>query len=100
MTETKNLTFNDGISFETFGPLRIETRFDGMYVVGQGMLIPVKDTKEANKVIKELRQEIKKIHKENNIENERLIQVAESVIMGCPSRHEAQEALKHNKNKK
>ena len=40
------LTFSDGVSFDTSGPLRVEWRADGYYVVGHGMLCAV-DTHEA-----------------------------------------------------
>jgi hypothetical protein len=49
------LKFNDGMSFDTSGPLRITRRSDGLYVVGQGMLIPVSDREEAKEIIEEMR---------------------------------------------
>ena len=48
------IRFADGISFDTSGPLRVTLRKDGMYVVGQGMLIPIKDRKEAHALIQNL----------------------------------------------
>ena len=36
-----SLTFSDGMTFNTSGPLRLAKRSDGWYVVGDGMLIPV-----------------------------------------------------------
>ena len=45
------LKFSDGETFDTSGPLRKEKRYDGWYVIGQGMLIPVKDEAEADKFI-------------------------------------------------
>lgn len=39
------LVFDDGQEFDTRGDVRVETRPDGRYVVGQGVLIPV-DTQE------------------------------------------------------
>jgi len=39
------LKFNDGVSFNTDGDLRVEHRRDGYYVVGKGMMCPV-DTYE------------------------------------------------------
>ena len=45
------LRFNDGINIDTSGELRILILSDGIYVVGQGMLIPVKDQKEAEDFI-------------------------------------------------
>lgn len=48
------LKFSDGVEFDTSGKYRIEGRYDGLYVVGGGMLIPVKDREEGNKVIANL----------------------------------------------
>lgn len=45
------LKFTDGETFDTSGELRKEKRYDGWYVLGQGMLIPVQDEEEADKVI-------------------------------------------------
>jgi len=47
------LKFNDGVEFDTSGALRIEERFDGLYVVGDGMLIAVKSEEEGKKIIAE-----------------------------------------------
>ena len=46
------LRFTDGESFDTSGPIRKEERYDGWYVIGDGKLIPVKDAKEADELIK------------------------------------------------
>jgi hypothetical protein len=35
------LKFSDGVYFDAAGPLRIESRRDGLYVVGDGMVIPI-----------------------------------------------------------
>ena len=48
------LRFSDGITVETSGELRIIRLPDGYYVTGRGMLIPVEDLEEANKVIEEM----------------------------------------------
>lgn len=48
------LKFTDGENFDTSGTLRKEERKDGWYVLGNGMLIPVKDEKEADTIIKQL----------------------------------------------
>jgi len=48
------LRFNDGVSFNTSGPYRIETRRDGLYVVGQGMLMAVDTHEEGEEIIAEL----------------------------------------------
>ena len=47
------LRFNDGMTFDTSGPLRAECRSDGWYVLGEGMLIPVASREEAESYIKE-----------------------------------------------
>lgn len=53
------LKFKDGEEFNTSGPLRTEERFDGLYVVGRGHLIPVKDKAEAEAIIKNLEKKQK-----------------------------------------
>jgi len=35
------LTFTDGESFDLSGPLRLEERYDGWYVLGNNRMIPV-----------------------------------------------------------
>lgn len=50
------LKFNDGMSFNMNGNLRITQKSDGFYVVGKGMLIPVNDYEEGKDLIKELEQ--------------------------------------------
>jgi hypothetical protein len=50
------LKFNDGENFDTSGPLRVERRKDGWYVVGEGMLIPVDSREEGEEEIKTLRR--------------------------------------------
>lgn len=45
------LLFSDGMKFDTSGPLRIEYRSDGMYVVGEGKLMPVADDADAKRVL-------------------------------------------------
>lgn len=47
------IKFSDGVSFELQGPYRIESRNDGLYVVGHGMLCPVKDRAEGEQMIRE-----------------------------------------------
>ena len=46
--------FNDGVSMDTSGELRVIKERDGYYVVGHGWLIPVKDFKEGERVILDL----------------------------------------------
>jgi hypothetical protein len=45
--------FSDGMTFDTAGPLRTVRKSDGLYVVGNGLLIPVNDYKEAKTLIEE-----------------------------------------------
>jgi hypothetical protein len=44
------LTFTDGESFDLSGPLRLEERYDGWYVLGNGRMIPVA-SKEAGNIL-------------------------------------------------
>jgi hypothetical protein len=48
------LRFTDGEQFDTSGLIRKEERYDGWYVIGDGKLIPVKDSEEADQVIQQL----------------------------------------------
>ena len=48
------IRFSDGMSFDTSGPLRTVHKSDGLYVVGNGMLLPVNDYAEAEYLIKKL----------------------------------------------
>jgi len=50
------LRFDDGIEFDTDGPLRIEERHDGLYVVGNGMLCPCESREAAERLLAELRE--------------------------------------------
>lgn len=54
------LKFNDGVNIDTSGELRPLELKDGWYVVGKGMLIPVKDEEEAKQTIKDLKEKEKK----------------------------------------
>lgn len=45
------LRFSDGVSIDTSGEQRCLALHDGLYVVGEGMCIPVKDAEEANATI-------------------------------------------------
>ena len=45
------MKFNDGINIDTDGELRILRLRDGLYVVGEGMCIPVESKKEAEEII-------------------------------------------------
>ena len=48
------LKFNDGMTINTEGKLRIIEKYDGLYVVGNGMLIPINNHEEGEQIIKEL----------------------------------------------
>lgn len=54
------IRFNDGMSFDTSGSLRITRRSDGLYVVGKGMLIPIDSFEEGRKFIKEVTEKSEK----------------------------------------
>ena len=45
------LRFNDGVNIDTSGELRVLKLSDGLYVVGEGMLIPVNFYVEAQSII-------------------------------------------------
>ena len=48
------INFTDGVSLKTSGALRVVRRFDGYYVAGQGMLVPVNSYEEARSIIDRL----------------------------------------------
>ena len=48
------LKFNDGVSFDTSGELRVERRHDGYYVVGNGMMCPVDSYEDGRRWIKQM----------------------------------------------
>ena len=45
------LKFSDGMEFDLSGPLRVELRSDGYYVLGQGMMMAVDTKEQGQKVI-------------------------------------------------
>jgi hypothetical protein len=49
------LMFDDGEQFDTSGPLRIECRSDGWYVLGEGLLVPAGGREDAKRLLAELR---------------------------------------------
>jgi hypothetical protein len=49
------LKFNDGVEFNTSGEHRIERRYDGLYVVGNGLLAAVDSYDEGYKLIDDLK---------------------------------------------
>ena len=48
------LRFNDGVSIDTSGELRVLRLSDGLYVVGRGMCIPVNNSEEAVETIRQM----------------------------------------------
>jgi hypothetical protein len=48
------MRFSDGMTFDTSGPLRTVRKSDGLYVIGNGLLLPVDDYAEANELIQKL----------------------------------------------
>ena len=47
------LTFTDGETFDLSGPLRLEERFDGWYVLGNNKMIPVASQDAGSRLIDE-----------------------------------------------
>ena len=47
------LKFSDGEEFDLSGPLRVEERSDGWYVLGEGKMMAVDSYHEGEKLIKE-----------------------------------------------
>jgi len=45
------LKFSDGETFDLSGPLRVELRSDGYYVLGQGMMMAVDTLEQGQKII-------------------------------------------------
>jgi hypothetical protein len=45
------LTFTDGETFDLSGPLRLEERYDGWYVLGNNRMIPVASQDAGRKLI-------------------------------------------------
>lgn len=48
------LKFTDGETFDLSGPLRLEERYDGWYVLGNNKMIPVGSQDEGLKLIAQL----------------------------------------------
>jgi hypothetical protein len=49
------MKFTDGVNVNTQGDLRPLRLHDGWYVVGKGMMIPVADRDEAQRVIEDMK---------------------------------------------
>jgi len=56
------LKFSDGEEFDTSCEPRIETRKDGLYVMGNGYLIPVANRTEANQQLNIISPEVMEVH--------------------------------------
>lgn len=68
------LKFSDGEEFNTSGEIRKELRKDGWYILGKGMLIPMKDEKACDEYI--LDHRVETIKKSDNPQKEFLNQVS------------------------
>jgi len=53
------LKFSDGEEFDTSVELQLTLRNDGWYVIGNGLLIPVRDLDEGRKELKEQKRKQK-----------------------------------------
>jgi len=60
------LTFTDGESFDLSGPLRLEERYDGWYVLGDNRMVPVSSQDEGIRLIDEEIAKVIQIIKLNN----------------------------------
>lgn len=54
------LRFNDGVTINTAGEIRLHVEHDGWYVVGRGMCIPVRDASHGRAVISTLTNQDKR----------------------------------------
>ena len=50
------LKFSDGEEFDLSGPLRVELRSDGYYVLGQNMMMAVNTFEEGQKYVSKSKQ--------------------------------------------
>ena len=50
----ETLKFSDGEEFDTSGPLRVEKRNDGWYIIGEGKLIPVRSETDGLNTINQM----------------------------------------------
>ena len=51
-----DIKFNDGMEFDTSGDYRVIRKSDGLYVVGNGMLIAVDSYKEGWNLIEDMKK--------------------------------------------
>ena len=50
------LRFNDGMTLDTSGKLRVVRKRDGYYVLGEGMSLPVDSRQEGLEIINEMKE--------------------------------------------
>jgi hypothetical protein len=60
------LTFTDGQTFDLSGPLRLEERYDGWYVLGNNRMVPVSSQDAGRKLIDDELAKVIQIIKLNN----------------------------------
>jgi len=60
------ITFTDGQTFDLSGPLRLEERYDGWYVLGNNRMVPVSSQDEGIRLIDEEIAKVIQIIKLNN----------------------------------
>ena len=53
------LQFSDGISIDTRGHLRIIELSDGLYITGEGLLVPIDTIEEGKELIKKFEEKKK-----------------------------------------
>lgn len=58
------IRFNDGMTFDRSGPLRLTKRRDGWYVIGEGLLCPI-DSPEEGRTFIENRNQARKNNNNN-----------------------------------
>jgi len=60
------LTFTDGEIFDLSGPLRLEKRADGWYVLGENRMMAVNDVNEGNKYIEHTNYQLELMRQSDN----------------------------------
>jgi len=60
------LTFTDGETFDLSGPLRLEKRADGWYVLGENRMMAVNDVNEGNKYIEHTNYQLELMRQSDN----------------------------------
>ena len=62
------LKFNDGETFDLSGPLRLEERADGWYVLGENRMMAVNDVSEGKKYIEFTNYQLAQMRKQDEID--------------------------------